>query len=101
MIHRETVRRLITLKFFYPFRSRFRNITVSTIDSIQGKEMDVVILSCARTEGIGFMGLQQRLNVALTRAKFSLFICGNFVSLQVRINLLGDSRQYYSPDDLF
>uniref|UniRef100_A0A336KZM3 CSON001955 protein n=1 Tax=Culicoides sonorensis TaxID=179676 RepID=A0A336KZM3_CULSO len=59
-----------------------KNITVFTIDSIQGQERDIIVLSCTRTEGIGFMSSRERLNVALTRARRSLFICGNFMSLE-------------------
>ncbi|GLH09336.1 Regulator of nonsense transcripts 1 homolog, partial [Gryllus bimaculatus] len=65
-------------------RSRTNNVTVvvNTIDGFQGRECDVIIFSCVRTRGVGFMGESQRLNVALTRARRSLIICGNFVSLQ-------------------
>ena len=40
-------------------------------------------MSCVRTGGIGFLSDTQRLNVALTRARCSLLLCGNFTSLQV------------------
>ena len=59
------------------------DVTVNTIDSCQGKERDIVIISIARTRGIGFLAIRQRLNVALTRAKKMLILCGNFNSLQV------------------
>ncbi|XP_076681204.1 putative helicase senataxin isoform X2 [Andrena cerasifolii] len=51
---------------------------VNTIDSFQGQERDVIILSCVRSEKIGFLSDKQRLCVALTRAKHSLIVCGNF-----------------------
>ncbi|KAL3917708.1 MAG: hypothetical protein SGPRY_006296 [Prymnesium sp.] len=47
----------------------------------QGRESDVVIYSAVRTEGLGFVSDLQRLNVALTRARHSLFIVGNAQSL--------------------
>jgi senataxin len=51
-------------------------ISVSTIDAFQGQEGDLVILSCVRTSAndIGFVSDMRRLNVALTRAKSSLWI---------------------------
>ncbi|XP_055322824.1 uncharacterized protein LOC129578378 isoform X2 [Sitodiplosis mosellana] len=57
------------------------NIPVNTIDSYQGQERDIIILCTTRTIGIGFLANPQRLNVALTRAKKSLVICGNFTSI--------------------
>lgn len=50
---------------------------------MQGQEKDIVIFSFARTEGSGFLSMDNRLNVALTRAKRCLYICGNFMSLGV------------------
>lgn len=41
-------------------------------------------MSNVRTTGIGFLANPQRLNVALTRAKKCLLICGNFTSVKVR-----------------
>ena len=39
------------------------------------------------SNGIGFLSDEKRLNVALTRAKFALYVVGNFDVLQVRILL--------------
>ncbi|XP_057328850.1 probable helicase senataxin [Microplitis mediator] len=55
-----------------------KKIEINTVDSFQGSECDVIILSCVRSEGIGFVKDPNRLNVSLTRAKHSLILCGNF-----------------------
>ena len=63
------------------------NIVVNTVDGIQGSERDIIIISCVR-EGSGeieFLQDRQRLNVALTRAKYSLVVVGNMNTLQVEI----------------
>lgn len=69
------------------------SITVNTIDSYQGQERDIIIISNARTTGTGFLVEPKRLNVAMTRARKCLVICGNFDSLKVisiRITLNGN-----------
>ena len=53
-----------------------KNWSVSTVDSFQGQEADIVIMSTVRTKAIGFIDDRQRLNVALTRAKRVLRIVG-------------------------
>jgi AAA domain len=53
------------------------NLEVSTVDSFQGQEGDVVILSTVRTQKVGFTDNGQRLNVALTRAKRVLRVVGD------------------------
>ncbi|CAF1098735.1 unnamed protein product [Brachionus calyciflorus] len=62
-------------------------IEVGTVDGYQGREKDIVIFSCVRARNsdrkIGFLSHRQRLNVALTRAKYALYIFGHVESLMV------------------
>jgi hypothetical protein len=55
------------------------NVRVFTVDSFQGSECDIVILSFVRSNysyRVGFLNDYQRLNVALTRAKHMLLCVG-------------------------
>ena len=57
-------------------------IEIMTADSSQGKEKDIVILSCVRSGGsIGFLDDMHRLNVMLTRSKYALYVFGNLTQL--------------------
>ena len=61
-----------------------KNIEVATVDFYQGREKDIIIFSCVRAGGkygIGFLSDIRRMNVAITRAKYCLWIVGNEVSL--------------------
>ncbi|XP_074607427.1 uncharacterized protein LOC141860282 isoform X4 [Acropora palmata] len=61
--------------------SELKSIQISTVDAFQGGEKDVIILSCVRTDHIGFIDCDRRTNVALTRAKRHLLIIGNLKML--------------------
>jgi len=52
-------------------------IKISTVDAFQGAEKEIIILSCVRTDHMGFIDCERRTNVALTRAKRHLLIVGN------------------------
>jgi senataxin len=65
------------------------HVTYGTVDQVQGQEFDAVIISCVRAylEGdksapdppntdIGFLRDERRLNVALTRGRYSTWIVG-------------------------
>ncbi|CAG4947293.1 unnamed protein product [Parnassius apollo] len=52
-------------------------VEVNTVDSFQGQERDVVVVSLARSYGVGFLTDAGRMNVMLTRARHALLICLN------------------------
>lgn len=62
-----------------------RKVAIETVDSYQGRQVDVVILSCVRagsTAGLGFVTDIRRMNVAITRARRSLWILGALSTLR-------------------
>lgn len=69
----------------------------NTIDGFQGREVDILILSTVRSsDSIGFVADIRRMNVALTRARLSLWILGNERTLQKNCDwaaLLKDARK--------
>lgn len=70
----------------------------NTVDGFQGREVDILVLSTVRSSisdsrsvgknsnGIGFVADIRRMNVALTRAKISLWIVGNARTLQTNLH---------------
>ena len=53
-----------------------------TVDGFQGQECDIILFSAVRSAGIGFLDDYRRLNVAITRAKYSLLIIGDCANLK-------------------
>lgn len=51
-------------------------LDLCTVDRFQGHEADLVLLSFGRTSGVGFLDSPNRLNVALTRARYQLLLIG-------------------------
>ncbi|SOV24563.1 P-loop containing nucleoside triphosphate hydrolase, putative [Plasmodium sp. DRC-Itaito] len=51
---------------------------VTTVDKYQGKQNDYIILSLVRSRSIGYMKNIKRLIVAFSRARFGLYVLGNY-----------------------
>lgn len=92
---------------------KFKNVNVSTLDSFQGMEYDIIVFSFTRSSNhnlapvvnnkkkftkVGFLDDARRLNVAFSRAKKKLILVGNAATLS-------DSRShfdgFYNYTDLF
>ncbi|KAL3682269.1 hypothetical protein R1sor_000291 [Riccia sorocarpa] len=66
------------------------DVEFNTVDGFQGREVDIIILSTVRARsssssksgGIGFVADVRRMNVALTRARFSCWVVGHAATLQ-------------------
>ncbi|KAG5358874.1 putative ATP-dependent helicase C29A10.10c [Yarrowia sp. E02] len=60
-------------------------LQIGTVDGFQGREKDIIIMSCVKAhptaQTTGFLADVRRMNVAITRAKSSLWIIGNATTL--------------------
>lgn len=61
---------------FYLGKGRV-HVTLCTADRFQGHEADLVLLSFVKSGTVGFLNSPNRLNVALTRARFQLVLIGH------------------------
>jgi superfamily I DNA and/or RNA helicase len=75
-------------RFYFQEKStRFpdlENVLVTVVDNYQGEENDIILLSLVRSNdsnAIGFLKMENRVNVALSRAKHGLYIVGNMSCL--------------------
>ena len=81
------------------FDALLKHVDINTVDSFQGQERDIVILSCVRALAngkVGFVRSEKRMNVALTRAKSALYICingGSFLGVPYWQRLLNDAKK--------
>ncbi len=95
-------------------------IEVNTVDGFQGREKEIIIYSCVRTSSRGhqrhtgskttsvdaFWADERRMNVAITRAKCSLWIIGNSSLLEqstawrTLIRHAHDSKRYLREEDV-
>ncbi|GIY10503.1 helicase sen1 [Caerostris extrusa] len=60
-----------------------RNVEVNIVEKYQGKEKDIIIISCINptSEDEAFLACKKKMNVAITRARQCLIICGHISSL--------------------
>jgi hypothetical protein len=62
-------------------KKTFEGVKITVVDNYQGEENDIILLTLVRSnpEGkLGFLKIQNRICVALSRAKKALFVIGNF-----------------------
>ena len=71
-------------------------VAVNTVDGFQGGERDIIVISCVRAgvTGIGFLQEKERLNVALTRARWFSCPANTLTDLQLFKVLLGGGRRH-------
>ncbi len=68
-------------------REDFEGVRVAAVDDFQGEENDIIILSLVRSNSdnsIGFLSIENRVCVSLSRAKIGLYIIGNALLLKDR-----------------
>ena len=71
---------IIQLKQLMP-KKLYEGVRVAAIDNFQGEENDIILLSLVRSnddDKIGFLRIENRICVALSRAKQGLYVTGNF-----------------------
>ncbi|XP_074319095.1 helicase sen1-like [Silene latifolia] len=84
-------------------------VNVRSVDGFQGGEEDIIIISTVRCNGngsVGFLSNHQRTNVALTRARYCLWIVGSGSTLArsgtVWQKLVSDAKMrgcFYNADE--
>ena len=64
-------------------------VEVSSVDGFQGREKEIILFSCVRSDrgrdwhrGVGFLRDARRINVSMTRAKYSVFVLGHAATLK-------------------
>lgn len=71
-----------------------KNVKVATVDSFQGQEMDVIILSTVNNKNSSFIDDSSRLNVAISRAVKQLIVVVNDDETLLEQGNLGDLAGY-------
>ncbi|XP_070575227.1 NFX1-type zinc finger-containing protein 1-like [Ptychodera flava] len=90
---------VIQLKNMMP-RSVFEGVRICPVDNFQGEENDIILLSLVRSNEqgkIGFLNIENRVCVALSRAKMGFYCIGNFKLLglknQLWKNIVGELQK--------
>ena len=74
---------LIELKHMMK-KDEFEGVRVAAVDDFQGEENDIILLSLVRSNSdgkIGFLKIENRICVALSRARYGMYVIGNLTML--------------------
>lgn len=66
------------------FDEEVKKVKITSVDNFQGEENKIILLSLVRSNmsgSIGFLSIENRVCVALSRAKEGLYIMGNMALL--------------------
>ena len=74
---RKRIRRITQQPYFSKFHKNNTDIFLYTVDKFQGQEADLVLLGFTKCSRNAFYNSPNRLNVALTRARYKLVLFGN------------------------
>lgn len=81
---RDLLRRLLGPRAQVP-RAQERQLETDTVDAFEGREKDIIVLSLVRANrrrDVGFLRLEQRLNVAVSRARRLIVVVGDTSTLR-------------------
>ncbi|EAW11740.1 putative DNA helicase [Aspergillus clavatus NRRL 1] len=70
-------------------REKYPGLELGSVDGFQGREKEAVVVSLVRSNPeneVGFLGEKRRLNVAMTRPKRHLCICGDAETISKSVN---------------
>ena len=84
-------------------KEKYQDLKIDSVDGFQGMELPYIILSTVRSnlQGIlGFLNVENRLNVALTRAKKGLILVGDAKCLAKRPGIFRDLIKFYCSNGL-
>ncbi|XP_065913466.1 NFX1-type zinc finger-containing protein 1-like [Dysidea avara] len=87
---------VLKLKSLMP-RSKFEGVRITAVDNFQGEENDIILLSLVRSNEngrVGFLKIENRICVALSRAKKGFYCFGNFSLLRESCDTWKDILQY-------
>ena len=68
------------LQRLMPKNSEFAGVNITVVDNYQGEENEIILLSLVRSNAskkVGFLKTENRVNVALSRARNGLYVIGN------------------------
>ncbi|XP_060877240.1 NFX1-type zinc finger-containing protein 1-like [Metopolophium dirhodum] len=75
---------LLTFRSLQKKHSILEGMKITVVDNYQGEESDIILLSLVRSNekgNVGFLKTENRICVALSRAKYGLYIMGNMDNL--------------------